>query len=171
MRTAAQTQLCENGSGVFVTDQERKIEIGAQLGYSDLASQGAPAWELSPFVRNLKTAAPGDWLDAAVGGWLEKMAAAPGGSLLSLALDLPEPLFDLARNGRADRLWIAPGDEILGAGAVTGFGDMSVERWRAASRRWTRLGARRPPAGLLHRAARPARRRGAPQPSRTGVAS
>jgi hypothetical protein len=39
MRTAAQTQLCEIGCTVFVTDQERKIEIGAQLGYSDLASR------------------------------------------------------------------------------------------------------------------------------------
>ncbi|MCW2285959.1 menaquinone-specific isochorismate synthase [Rhodoblastus acidophilus] len=85
-------------------------------------------------------AAPGDWLDAALSPWMERVAAAPGGSLLSLTLDLPEPLFDLARNGRADRLWIAPGDEILGAGAVAGFGDMSVDRWRAASRRWTRLG-------------------------------
>jgi len=94
-------------------------------------------------------AVPGDWLDAALAPWIERLAAAPGGSLLSLTLDMPEPLFDLARNGRADRIWIAPGEEVLGAGAVAGFGDMSIERWRAASRRWTRLGKGHPPLAFF----------------------
>jgi len=107
-----------------------------------------------------QNAAPADWLDAALAAWLEPMAAAAGGSLLSLTLDLPEPLFDLARNGRADRLWIAPGEEFLGAGAVAGFADMSVDRWRAASRRWTRLGANAP-APLAFFTAPPAPQSGA----------
>jgi menaquinone-specific isochorismate synthase len=85
-------------------------------------------------------AAPGDWLDAALAPWIETIAATPGGSLLSLTLDAPEAVFDLAREGCADRLWIAPRQELLGAGAVAGFGDIGAERWRAACRRWQRLG-------------------------------
>ncbi|PPQ30020.1 hypothetical protein CCR94_13735 [Rhodoblastus sphagnicola] len=80
---------------------------------------------------------------------MERIAAAPGGSLLSLSLDLPEALFDLARNGRADRMWIAPTEDFLGAGAVPGFGDIGVDRWRAACRRWVRLGAGQAPVAFL----------------------
>ena len=98
---------------------------------------GAIAVQLKPHQGR---AAPGDWLDAALAPWTETFATAPGGSLLSITLDLPDALFDQGRDGRADRLWIAPNDTLLGVGAVAGFGDIGAERWRAASRRWLRLG-------------------------------
>jgi isochorismate synthase len=81
---------------------------------------------------------------------MDSIASAPAGSLLSLALDLPQQLFDIAANGRADRLWFGPTEELLGAGVVAGFGDIGAERWRAACRRWICLGASRDvPAAFL----------------------
>ncbi|PPQ40250.1 isochorismate synthase [Rhodoblastus acidophilus] len=94
-------------------------------------------------------AAPGDWLEAALAPWMAQIGAAPGENLLSLALDLPDALFDLVRNGRADRVWIAPDEEMFSVGAVAGFADMSVDRWRVACRRWTRFGDGPAPIAFL----------------------
>jgi menaquinone-specific isochorismate synthase len=100
---------------------------------------GAIAVQIKP---HQDRAAPGDWLDSALAPWMEAVATAPGGSLLSVTLDLPDALFALARDGRADRLWIAPKDEFFGAGVVAGFGDIGADRWRAACRRWLQFGER-----------------------------
>jgi menaquinone-specific isochorismate synthase len=131
---------------------------GIQITFAGSAKLGAVAVCQKP-PQGL--AAPGDWLDAALAVSMEQIAATPGGSLLSLTLDLPEALFDLARNGHAERLWIAPDEEMLGAGAVPGFGDIGVDRWRAACRRWIRLGAPNAPVAFL--TAPPAPLAGAPR--------
>jgi isochorismate synthase len=94
-----------------------------------------------PF-RQGSVADPCGWLAAEISGSLAKIATIKSGRLVSLSLDLPMGIFDVAKNGRGDRAWLAPNADayFFGGGSVVGFEDIGADHWQAECRQWVHLG-------------------------------